>query len=946
MSDPIRTDNLTRWNRAGLEKFRYVDGNAKTYLESIRQNLASAFPGWKDIQQGPQPGENERSRMERLHNQYAGTRRDWGWETSRAFARALHILNEHVDAFANEGFITTATQWEYLRRLVTLLDYRPLPPASASTQIALIVDSEARSGLVKKGLQAKYSDPELGQSLIFESLRDIEVDTRLNGLRLRGYDFNSNHVDVMGTPDLWLTPEKSKINVGQFAVLANKNQAYAVSIQSLTDQRIGLAYQDTIQSKPGKLELGSTRLWAEPDQVYVPALNGADTAQVSNPDLFAKGQVIAWKKNEASGFAKIKSVDKTGIELSQITPKTDLSGGDVQLFAAVPIAKRQKTASGRWLFPKHTSEDIKIVAGQADGGFSGGVLDQTLVEFKKDNKTVAKELTGFSGHSLYYFDAANPRKLGSISPSRSSDRLRIEGGAGNCRSGDWFVAESRKGAVTTLRASKVEEKNDHFLITLENLPADVNGIVFLTGPFKHALAPVGFDREPHEADFNALELALTGDDLPEILVPGKQVIIESEHGIDGPRAFGAAILNIQKTDPSGNPRRHPLVSLSLPANELPVFTIGELIMRANISEFGHGETQPRLILGSGDAAETNQSFILARENISFTSDNTLEAGVRADLELEIDGQSYAEVSDLSDSEQEDPHFELSMTETGHVRLTFGDGSRGRRIPTGRNNIAVRYRIGTGSSGNNVPPYSFGKLKEPHQVIAELRQPITTSGGQDMEDVSQIRINAPDHLKSLGRGVSISDFEHIARTTPGIWNAKALQSIDPVYRQNIVSICVVPADDAPLGDLGENLKTRLRNLSSPNQVFEIKRFDPVPLELDITVRCRFDEFDPEEVETEIRSAVYSALELAARQPGQPLFVSEIFRIVEAVTGVSNSDISMFPNSVSEISALSGDPVKKTSRDGRGLLWAVWPTNCQVVYLRNPAHIGISIEEARI
>ena len=35
--------DLTRWNRAGLSRFRYVDGNAAEYLEILRQQLAKRF---------------------------------------------------------------------------------------------------------------------------------------------------------------------------------------------------------------------------------------------------------------------------------------------------------------------------------------------------------------------------------------------------------------------------------------------------------------------------------------------------------------------------------------------------------------------------------------------------------------------------------------------------------------------------------------------------------------------------------------------------------------------------------------------------------------------------------------------------------------------------------------------------------------------------------------
>ena len=41
--------DLTRWNRAGLKTIRYVDGNAATYLEDLRQELLARFPAWSAL---------------------------------------------------------------------------------------------------------------------------------------------------------------------------------------------------------------------------------------------------------------------------------------------------------------------------------------------------------------------------------------------------------------------------------------------------------------------------------------------------------------------------------------------------------------------------------------------------------------------------------------------------------------------------------------------------------------------------------------------------------------------------------------------------------------------------------------------------------------------------------------------------------------------------------
>ena len=113
--------DLTRWNRAGLARFQYVDGNAATYLESLRAALASRFTDWEGVFVTIPSDESAGDRNDRVLAQYYSGRLDMAWEICRTFARACHVLTGHLDAFANEGYLGTATQWENVRRLVRML---------------------------------------------------------------------------------------------------------------------------------------------------------------------------------------------------------------------------------------------------------------------------------------------------------------------------------------------------------------------------------------------------------------------------------------------------------------------------------------------------------------------------------------------------------------------------------------------------------------------------------------------------------------------------------------------------------------------------------------------------------------------------------------------------------------------------------------------------------
>ena len=199
--------DLSRWNRAGLRRFTYVDGNAPLYLEQLREEFVRHFPGrWLELPPSPDADQEQDLLPERLQfernrkfvAQYQGVRRDIAWELSRVFARACHVLTGHVDAHANEAFLRTATQWEHVRRLVATIDYQPAPAASAVAAI-VITAKAGKSGTLPQGFQIKHTPPDGGPQVIFETFEDIEVDHELNELRHAGWDISEELLGEAGT---------------------------------------------------------------------------------------------------------------------------------------------------------------------------------------------------------------------------------------------------------------------------------------------------------------------------------------------------------------------------------------------------------------------------------------------------------------------------------------------------------------------------------------------------------------------------------------------------------------------------------------------------------------------------------------------------------------------------------------------------------------------------
>lgn len=70
-------------------------------------------------------------------------------------------------------------------------------------------------------------------------------------------------------------------------------------------------------------------------------------------------------------------------------------------------------------------------------------------------------------------------------------------------------------------------------------------------------------------------------------------------------------------------------------------------------------------------------------------------GQRNEIEIEIDGRPWLQVSDLAGSAAQDHHYVVSRRDDGASVIEFGDGVHGQRPPTGSSR-GVSYRSGAGA----------------------------------------------------------------------------------------------------------------------------------------------------------------------------------------------------------------------------------------------------------
>jgi predicted phage baseplate assembly protein len=309
-----------------------------------------------------------------------------------------------------------------------------------------------------------------------------------------------------------------------------------------------------------------------------------------------------------------------------------------------------------------------------------------------------------------------------------------------------------------------------------------------------------------------------------------------------------------------------------------------LAISANVLHATHGETVKE-VLGNGDASVPNQSFILKRPPTTFLSAST-PTGVVSTLEVRLNGVRWDEVPSLYAAAPDQTVYTTRIDNDATMRLTFGDGVRGARLPTGLVNVAARYRTGIGPSGE-VDAGSVTMLRAMPLGLRGVTNPIGASGAEGPEKLADARRNAPLTLLTFERVVSLLDYENYARGYPGIGKARGdVLWIDGAAR---VHLTVAGATGGlPGPDVLDNLSDSIAGASDPSQRFTAaayaQRYFSLRADLAVDPHYRFAD-----VQAVVAAALLTAFGFDARDLGQSVTAAEVLALVHTVPGVVSVDI---------------------------------------------------------
>jgi predicted phage baseplate assembly protein len=309
-------------------------------------------------------------------------------------------------------------------------------------------------------------------------------------------------------------------------------------------------------------------------------------------------------------------------------------------------------------------------------------------------------------------------------------------------------------------------------------------------------------------------------------------------------------------------------------------------VNANVAPATHGETRNE-VLGSGSGALGGQSFQLKQSPLTYVSAATASGG-KAALELRVGGIRWEEAPTLYRRKPGERIYTLRQSDDGKTTVRFGDGVNGARLPTGVENVAARYRIGTGKGGM-VKAAQISMLMDRLLGLKSVLNPQPPSGAEDPETLERARTSAPKTVLTLDRIVSLRDFEDFARAFSGIAKAAATWLWDGEKRIVHVTVAGEGGTGIDATDtIYQNLIDAMDKARDRNQPLRIDSFQEKSCRL--VARVRVDPaFEQDAVFSAVKARVAADFSFEARELGQALASSQVVLAMQQVDGVVAVDL---------------------------------------------------------
>ena len=753
-----------------------------------------------------------------------------------AAATMADVLTFYQERIANESYLRTATERRSLLELARLIGYELRPGVAASTYLAFTIEDAPgapRRTTIDIGTKVQSIPGPNEKPQTFETIEKISADALWNAMKpiltqpqpisagMSAILFKGTAMKLAKGDALLIGPPDASVNVDK-------------KLRRVADVKEDHAKQQTTVTL---VPLPGSSFTA----VHTPLNIGhfiAGNVLFNNDTI--QNQVLnqSWNTSELDSFARVQgfSID----QMYQVIASRYRSSAP-QVNTAI-FAMRKRAA----LFG-YNAPDWNAMA------------DGTRINYGNGEDWPVTDFPGNTGNSLCLDQVYKEVKVGDWVVVSRPDKSVITTVSAVNETAESFFAIS--GQVTTITLATTEN------LTFANMHDWRASRVYI---IPEELTP---DDLPDTSNVQKSPIRLDGP--VQGLAPGQTIIVSGLRAdADGVTDAEAAVISEVTLDGGYttltlvNDLHHPYIRNS----------VG---ITGNVAAATHGEGVQE-VLGGGDASRPYQSFALHQTPLTYVSAANA-SGADSTLQVRVNDLLWHEAPTLYGHGPRDRLYITRRDNDGKTIVQFGDGATGGRLPSGQDNVRALYRKGIGLEGLVKAGQLSLLLTRPLGVKAATN-PLDATGAQDPEQLDNARRNAPLTVLTLDRTVSLQDYEDFARAFAGI--AKALATWTWDGRSRGVFLTVAGPEGAAVPDGSATYRHLLAAMQAAGDPFVRLRLKSYRLEyfrFAGTVKADPD-FEIDKVLAAVEQALRANFSFEARAFGQPVMLSEVISVVQAVPGV--------------------------------------------------------------
>ncbi|HEX4004724.1 MAG TPA: putative baseplate assembly protein [Acidobacteriaceae bacterium] len=799
-----------------------------------------------------------------------------------ATAVMLDILTFYQERLANESYLRTATQLRSLTELSRLIGYQPAPGIAAATYLAFTL--KTAPGLppnpstppitIPVGTQAQ-SVPTQGQApQTFETVGAIPAKPDWNALPVQtGTPWKPKMNDTF----VYLAGTATQLNPGDLFLIVGDERAASTASNNWDIRLVTSVTPDTQNNRTlvtWTEGLGDAAAGIKPAQQHPKfyafrqraALFGYNAANPSmldtkhtNIDTLLNSSHTEW-----ANFYLTSSIDLdssypkvvNGSWLAMILPDGDPSRnppGYISLYNATSVATLARSAYA-------LSAKITRVYPDLTSNLGDYYLRDTSVFAQSDQVAVAEQPLDhpFYG-SLLDLEILRPDLNGStvIALNGVSQKISVNAGVGNLE----FVPDDPDSPPVKLNPG------DIFTVT-NPAPLPVkDGIIPAWSTSKLAITIKAQDSNGRPGTLQGKGTANLHLSQFALAPAGSSDPVVTEY------AAVSSVVEILTPFP------HTQLQLASPV--LNTYNRAETTVNINVAPATAGASVTE-IMGNGSATTPDQTFTLRQTPLTYVQAATPN-GRQSTLQVKANQVAWTEVPTLYEQSPTAQEFSTINEYDATTDVIFGDGVEGATLPTGQNNIIANYRIGSGAAGN-VAPGAITTLMQRPIGVSGVTNPGPATGGQDPQTVDGIRTNAPQTVLTLGRAVSLVDYQNYAATFAGITQANAIWIPSGPFRGVFLTVAAVGGSALQPGNLTLGyLTASLQNYGNP--LIPIYAATFVETLFDFAASVAYDPtFSQPAVETQIMATLNQTYGFANRTFAEGVSGEQIAAVIQGVPGV--------------------------------------------------------------